>query len=403
MRERENAVNFGVQNMVKLTRLELKRFNGDPMKWLEFWENFERNVHDNPGDSDVHKISYLKACLDGPASTTIANLSIIGDNYKPAIAILEEKYGQTGLLKEAHMAALKATQGVSNARDVNKLRKFYDDVDAHYKALSVLEVPGEHYSVAVVPELMGKVPRDVAINIRRSKDVNHEWMIGEFLDKLWQELVIRSASESQDQPVIERRREGRVLLVNSTSCVYCLGEHQSRECSQVKDPDKRKDILRKYNRCFQCLRKGHPQRKCRDKRQCDKCKKTGHHTSICRGETTPNLHAAPNGAIAYQTVQAKINIPGYDSVPCRMLLDTGSDKTYLVQKIADKLKGKPIRHETKVLDTIHGSRSHRCAVYNLEISNMEGEVQLITEAATLSKLTTVRNARPEIVQQNLST
>ena len=139
--------------------------------------------------------------------------------------------------------------------------------------------------------------------------------------------------------------------------------------------------------------------KCRDKRQCDKCKKTGHHTSICRGETTPNLHVATKGAIAYQTVQAKINIPGYDSVPCRMLLDTGSDKTYLVQKIADRLKGKPIRHETKVLDTIHGSRSHRCAVYNLEIRNMEGEVQLITEAATLSKLTTVRNARPEIVQQ----
>eukprot|EP00795_Rhopilema_esculentum_P013887 gene13887-4838_t len=234
---------------------------------------------------------------------------------------------------------------------------------------------------------MGKVPRDVAINIRRSKDVNHEWMIGEFLDKLWQELVIRSASESQDQPVFERRREGRVLSVNSTSCVYCLGEHQSRECSQVKDPDKRKDILQ------------HPQRKCRDKRQCDKCKKTGHHTSICSGETTPNLHVATKGAIAYQTVQAKINIPGYDSVPYRMLLETGSDKTYLVQKIADKLKGKPIRHETKVLDTIHGSRSHRCAVYNLEIRNMEGEVQLITEAATLSKLTTVRNARPEIVQQ----
>ncbi|XP_065052644.1 uncharacterized protein LOC135681921 [Rhopilema esculentum] len=184
---------------------------------------------------------------------------------------------------------------------------------------------------------MGKVPRDVAINIRRSKDVNHEWMIGEFLDKLWQELVIRSAK--------------------------------------------------------------HPQRKCRDKRQCDKCKKTGHHTSICSGETTPNLHVATKGAIAYQTVQAKINIPGYDSVPYRMLLETGSDKTYLVQKIADKLKGKPIRHETKVLDTIHGSRSHRCAVYNLEIRNMEGEVQLITEAATLSKLTTVRNARPEIVQQ----
>ena len=114
---------------------------------------------------------------------------------------------------------------------------------------------------------------------------------------------------------------------------------------------------------------------------------------------TPNLHVTTKGAIAYQTVQAKINIPGKDSVPCRMLLDTGSDKTYLVQKMAEKLKGKPIRHETVILDTIHGSKSHRCGIYNLEIRNVEGVVKLTTEAATLSRLTTVKNARPEVVQQ----
>lgn len=125
----------------------------------------------------------------------------------------------------------------------------------------------------------------------------------------------------------------------------------------------------------------------------------GHHTSSCKEETTPNLHVTTKGAIAYQTMQARINIPGYDSVPCCMLLDTGNDKTYLVQKMADKLKGKPVRHETKILDKIHGRKRHRCAVYNLEVRNMEGEIQLATEAATLSKLTTVRNARPEVVQQ----
>ena len=217
------------------------------MKWLEYRENFQRIIHDNTGYSDVHKMSYLKACLDGPASTTIATLSIIGDNYRPAVETLKGKYGQSGLLDEAHMAALKATQGVSNVRDVNRLKRFYDDVDSHFKASLVLGVPGEHYLVAVVPELMSKVPRDVAINIRRSKDVNHEWLIGEFLEKLWQELVIRSASESHDQPGIERKKEGRVLSVSSTSCVYCLGEHLSKECSQVKDSDKRRNILRKYN------------------------------------------------------------------------------------------------------------------------------------------------------------
>ena len=66
-----NQNSFRGETIVKLPKLELKRFSGDPMKWLEFWDNLQRNVHDNPGYSDVHKISYLKACLDGAASTTI--------------------------------------------------------------------------------------------------------------------------------------------------------------------------------------------------------------------------------------------------------------------------------------------------------------------------------------------
>ena len=68
------------QSMVKLSKLELKRFDGNPMKWLEFLDNFQRNVHNNPNYADVHKISYLKACLEGPASSTVANPCITGSN-----------------------------------------------------------------------------------------------------------------------------------------------------------------------------------------------------------------------------------------------------------------------------------------------------------------------------------
>ena len=131
--------------------------------------------------------------MDGAASTTIANLCIIGDYYKPAIETLKGKYGQKRLLKGAHMAALKATQGVTHPRDLNKSRSLYDEVDSHNKALSLLGIPGEHYSVAMLPELMRKLPRDIAINIRRSKEVNREWKIDEFLEQFWQELVLRSA------------------------------------------------------------------------------------------------------------------------------------------------------------------------------------------------------------------
>lgn len=57
------------------------------------------------------------------------------------------------------------------------------------------------------------------------------------------------------------------------------------------------------------------------------------------------------GALASQTVPPKINIAGKDSMPCCVLLDTGSNEIYLMQKIAEKPKKpavimKPIVHET---------------------------------------------------------
>ncbi len=161
-------------------------------------------------------------------------------------------------------------------------------------------------------------------------------------------MVIRSANEVSDQSAVERKREGRLLSVNSISCVYCLGEHLSKDCSQIVEVNKRKEVLRKYKRCFKCLKKGHVIKNCRDKKNCDKCKKSGHHISICnpapeQATTTTNLHVTKKGAIAFQTVQAKINVPGKPSVLCRLLLDTGSYKT-VPQRVANQLQGKLVRY-----------------------------------------------------------
>ena len=105
------------------------------------------------------------------------------------------------------------------------------------------------------------------------------------------------------------------------------------------------------------------------------------------------------GAIAYQTVQAKANIPGKPEVKYRMLLDTGCDRTYIHQSFADKLGGKPVRFERKVSDTVHGDKVRRCAIYNLEVKDLKGVLQCTTEAVTLSKLTSVRNVRQKILKE----
>ena len=156
----------------------------------------------------------------------------------------------------------------------------------------------------------------------------------------------------------------------------------------------------RYKRCFCCLKKGHRVKDCYNKKPCSKCNEGEHHPVICeKEESVPNMHVAAPGAIAYQTVSAKVNGKGKPSITCRCLLDTGCDKTYMLQKTANMLKSKPLRQEKKVLDTVHGERQHICSVYKIEVKDMKGTLKFETEVSTLSKLTSVKNVQPQILKE----
>ena len=135
-----------------------------------------------------------------------------------------------------------------------------------------------------------------------------------------------------------------------------------------------------------------------------KCNEGEHHPVICEKEesSVPNMHVVTPRGIAYQTVLAKVNVKGKPSITCRCLLDTGCDKTYMLQKTANLLKPKPLRQDKKVLDTVHGERQHICSVYKIEVKDMKGRLKFETEVSTLSKLTSVKNVKPQILKEKFN-
>ncbi|CAB4027999.1 Hypothetical predicted protein [Paramuricea clavata] len=62
--------------------------------------------------------------------------------------------------------------------------------------------------------------------------------------------------------------------------VFCDAEHFSASCEKIKDPQARKNILKRQGHCFLCLRKGHRINQCTSNRRCRKCSGK-HHQSIC--------------------------------------------------------------------------------------------------------------------------
>ena len=47
-------------------------------------------------------------------------------------------------------------------------------------------------------------------------------------------------------------------------CTYCQDKHDEENCWKVKDLETRKRIVKKFGRCFICIKKGHKVIDCND-------------------------------------------------------------------------------------------------------------------------------------------
>ena len=125
-------------NTVKLPKLEISKFNGDPTKWQSFFDSFQAAVGKSTNLTGVEKFNYLR-CFLGAALHAIAGFSLTNDNYKEALELLQNRYGNTQQIIAAHMNAL-VKMSSANYEDLSGLRKFFDDVTSHVRSLVNLGV-----------------------------------------------------------------------------------------------------------------------------------------------------------------------------------------------------------------------------------------------------------------------
>ena len=183
-------------------------------------------------------------------------------------------------------------------------------------------------------------------------------------------------------------------------CAFCQNEHYSASCDVVKDVSKRRNILEKDNRCFNCLRRGHQVKECRNPKTCRHCSQR-HHQSVCllrdqerrdqeksaQKEATPpeikttttSVHSKSRGTVLLQTAQAMaVNNQNSANTNVRILLDTGSQRSYVTNRLKTKLNLSPVKSETLHLNTF-GEESHKkqqCDVVNLHLQGAHGEIEV---------------------------
>lgn len=146
---------------------------------------------------------------------------------------------------------------------------------------------------------MSKLPQDLRLIITR--EVKDEWNLDHILDVFRSELEVRERAngnnvsptdQSPSNLSYNRGRKGLPLPTDAAlfatgtkpTCTYCRKDHASNACKKVTSIAARKEISKRAERCFVCLKRNHISKDCSSRMKCLKCGRQ-HHISICMSDT----------------------------------------------------------------------------------------------------------------------
>ena len=150
---------------VRLPKMVIKDFTGDPLEWNAFWDSFHAAVDCKSSMRNVEKMNYLVSFLKDDAERAIKGLSLTDANYTIAVDILKKRFGNKQCIINAYMNAMME---IPDARDdVKSLRTFYDTMEGYIRGMEALAVSPFSYGYLLMPVLLRKLPEDLRCGVRR--------------------------------------------------------------------------------------------------------------------------------------------------------------------------------------------------------------------------------------------
>ena len=357
----------------RLLKRELKKFYGSVADWQSFWDAFSNAVHKNSQLSEIDKFTYLKGLLGGEASTAIAGLSLTQGNYGVAIEILKKRFGDEQKIISAHMEILLKLTPVHNGKETGKLRKLYYEIEVRIRGLQSMGIQADSYGTLLVPVLLSKLPDDVKLEISRGVE-DGKWNLDDLLKKLIAEITARkrctttpvnsAISFGPKKPA--RPTTSTFLAPNGVEyesrCASCMGLHKHVDCRKIVRVAERKQIAKRFGRCFVCLGRGHKAVCCDST---EKCYCGGrHHLALCESkfresreenrvpenvrvsgsqkpEPDSTLHVNSRARVVLQTAQAIVStssVTKAQGLRIRVIFDSGNQRSYVTDKVANLLQ-----------------------------------------------------------------
>ena len=373
----ENSSSIHKKN-VSLPKIFIKKFYGDPLQWQTFHDTFKATVIDNSSLSNIEKFSYLKGYLTGDAERCIQGIPMTDANFDSALELLIERYGLPQICIGSHMDKLVKLKPLNHPNvSVKELRLMYDNIESHVRSLLSLGINSEHYGAMLVPIILEKLPYDIRLVISRTLG-NDTWKIQDLMKLLKNEINARENCEVNSTRKRTNFEDDFTKSTTSTlysnhgqqiKCTFCSGSHYSDKCNVITDTENRKQFVYDNKLCFKCLSPRHNRKNCRSKNRCYVCKLDSHHTALCFKNNNININSSREGtaenrdeihttqigcksSILLQTTSAIAKSTNESQkIKINILLDSGSQKSYVSRRLVQKLNLQPISEEKISLST----------------------------------------------------
>ena len=245
---------------VELPKLQLKKYGGDPVNFIEFWDTFRSTIHENKVLSNVQKLTYLKETVKDKDLSAISGLEVSDANYAVALTILDDRFGNKQSQVDAHYVALTDLPGATH--QTQSLRKLYDGIESHMRSLTAIAQDVNQDILFFVSLIKRKLPESTMLQLELSNTKTGEWTVAELRKALGQYIRARERAEPQTikldaksesaesfrppvSPSSAFRASGETLLAHAKGipkCWYCKGPHFSDTCKKFNRLHERTEI-----------------------------------------------------------------------------------------------------------------------------------------------------------------
>ncbi|XP_044313286.1 uncharacterized protein LOC123037287 [Drosophila rhopaloa] len=366
---------------IRLPEVKLPTFSSGYTEYSDFLSMFISVIDKDPYLADIEKLQHLRSCLAGAA------------------------------LESAHINEILGLKRLESASAV-ALRDFSDKIIGHMRALQALGDLKQISGCMVVYMIVQKLDAATQANWEESLSTDmipSEEDLLSYLEGRCQKLesVQHALASNMAHDHSAPRPARRTLLgaqVSQSSCVFCdTPGHGIYSCSSFSglSPSLRQREIKRLSLCFNCLKKGHHTRTCNS----GHCRTCGgkHHTLLhLRPDDSPP--SQPSASLAAQGFHSDVvllataivlvkNRAG-SPVPCRVLLDSGSQLHLITSRFAQELQLRKSRSAATVTGLGDTAVSSEGSTVSISLQSRSSEYSV---ALTALVVPTITDSQPSYI------